>query len=235
MARENEAKFIGIIDNIEKDNVNQVSQIKLRVIRRNGRIDAPILLILPEHYDMVSGVEVGDTVIAKGFLATMNTERSYKCINCGKSHSETSIVSNIIAIYIKKIEGVYNLEDFREVSNSITLLGPLCRNVKIKELRSGIKNAQYQMAIARKIRVEGQEDIVTDFPFVSSLDEQAEEDYKRMEEGSQCWINGGIQTRDIVKEFICDQCGERNSLRQTIMEVCPYNVEYLYNCNFEEE
>lgn len=232
MARENEVKLIGYVEEIEKDIDNKVAQLKMRVMRRNGRIDYPTILVFSQHYDMLKDICVGNMVMVKGFFATMNVKQSIKCEECGALIEDNSTISSVIGIFIIKLEGTYSLEDFKEVSNCINLLGPLCRNVKLKELRTGIKNAQYQMAISRKIRVEGQDSVTTDFPFISSLDTQAEEDYRRMEEGSQCWINGGIQTRDIIKNHQC-QCGNTINVKQPIMEVCPYNVEYLHNCKFE--
>lgn len=234
MARENEVKLIGIVDNIKKDSKNRLCEIQMTVVRRNGRVDNPTVLILPDYYDMVKNIKEKDYVMIKGFFATMNKEEKYECPNCHKIIKNVSTVSSIIAIYAIKLQGVYSLEDFKEVSNCVTLLGPLCRNVKLKELPSGAKNAQYQMAIARKIRVSLKGDNTTDFPFISSLDGQAEEDYKRMEEGSQCYINGGVQTRAITKSLVC-KCGERINVKQNIMEVCPYSVEYLYNCKFDED
>lgn len=233
MARENEINLIGLVKNIEKDDINKISQIKMTVIRRKGRLDSPTVLILSEHFDMVKDIKSGDMIMVKGFFATVNAKQTHICPNCEKGIEETSTMSSVIGIYVIKLQGVYSLEDFKEVSNRVSLLGPLCRNVRLKELPSGVKNAQYQMAISRKIRTEEfQSSIPTDFPFISSLEGQAEEDYRRMEEGSQCYINGGLQTRNIIKTYVCT-CGERINVSQTIMEVCPYNVEYLYNCKFD--
>lgn len=233
MARENEAKLIGYVQNIEKDKENKMVQFTLEVIRRNGRMDYPDVILFPEHYDMAEDVDDGDLVLVKGFFGTMNLKRDHVCANCGGIMEDTSILSNIISIYVQKINGNHTIHDFREVSNSINLLGPLCRPVMLKELRSGIENAQYQMAISRKFRIKNQLSVTTDYPFISSLGEQALEDAKRMEEGSQCWINGGLQTRMITAAAECPHCKTRNLIRKNIMEVVPYNVEYLYNCKFD--
>lgn len=234
MARENEVRLIGHIKSLEKDEENKMAQATMQVIRRNGRIDYPTIIVFPEHYDFLEGLKEDDFVLLKGFFGTMNISSHVPCRDCGKDIEDTSIVSSVIAIYIKKLDGEYSLDDFKEVSNSVNLLGPLCRNVKLKNLNSGVANAQYQMAVSRKIRIPSQESLTTDFPFISSLGDQATEDAKRMEEGSQCWVNGGVQTRQITAVHKCPHCNQPNYFHKNIMEVCPYSVEYLYNCKFDE-
>jgi len=234
MARENDVKLIGIIQNIEKDENNKIAKIILAVIKRNGRIDYPQIFFYAEHFDSVKDLKLEDTVIIKGFYATANQMKEYRCPKCGKVLTSKTMISSVIGFYACKLNGKYLLDDLKEVSNSVTLLGPLCRNVKLKVLPSGVKNAQYQMAIGRKMRVAEQQDVRTDFPFISSLGEQAEEDYKRMEEGCQCYINGSIQTRSISKVINCD-CGHGIVIDTPIMEICPYNVEYLFACKFDNE
>lgn len=234
MARENEVRLIGYAKSIEKDDVNKMAQMTMQVIRRNGRVDYPTIIVFPEYYDYMDGINEDDMIMVKGFFGTMNVSAMHKCRDCGKDIEDTSIVSSVITIYVQKLTGDYTLEDFKEVSNSVNLLGPLCRDVKLKNLSSGVANAQYQMAVSRKIRVPSQESLTTDFPFISSLGDQAIEDAKRMEEGSQCWINGGVQTRQITSMHKCPHCGERNYFQKNIMEVCPYSVEYLYNCKFDD-
>lgn len=233
MARENEVKLMGHIKSLEKDEVNKMAQMTMQVIRRNGRVDYPTVIIFPEHYSILDGLKEDDFIVLKGFFGTMNVSSHKACRECEKDIEDTSILSSVIAIFAKKLTGEYVLEDFKEISNSVNLLGPLCRDVKLKTLSSGVANAQYQMAVSRKIRIPSQESLTTDFPFISSLGDQALEDAKRMEEGSQCWINGGVQTRQIVAVHKCPHCGEQNYFQKNIMEVCPYSVEYLYNCKFD--
>lgn len=236
MARENEVRLIGRVKSIVRDNTNKIAQIDLIVVRRNGnRIDTPSLLFFKEQFDLVKDIKEGDFIVTKGFIATMNKQHKVICSNCGKTLADFSrTFSSIICIYAKKIEGDYSLDDFAEVSNYVALLGPVCSNVRLRELPSGTKNAQYRLAISRKIKIDEQSSIITDYPFITSFERQAEEDYKRMEEGSTCWINGGIQTRVITKEYDCD-CGFHITDSQKVTEVCPYNVEYLFNCRFDED
>lgn len=233
MARENEAKLIGYVKTLERDSVNKFTQFKLEVLRRNGRLDYPEVILFPEHYEMAEKIEEGDMVLVKGFFGTMSVTKDHECVECGGVVKDTSIMSSIISIYVQKLGGNHSLVDFKEVSNSVNLLGPVCRPIRLRELKSGLANAQYQMAISRKIRVFSQQEQTTDFPFISSLGDQAIEDAKRMEEGSQCWINGGVQTRMITAVTKCPHCGTQNQIPKSIMEVVPYNVEYLYNCKFD--
>lgn len=233
MARENVVFLKGIVTMIEKDEVNKITTLKMKVIRRNGRIDEPKVILLGGHSVAAKNVEVGNFVEVKGFFATTRTKKTYVCPKCGEKITEIVDSSAIYGINIRIRTGINNLEDFKEDSNLVFLLGPLCRAPKLKTLPSGIKNAQYQMSISRKIRVEGQDEITTDYPFISSLDNQAEEDMKRLEEGSQCYINGGVQTRTITKTMHCN-CGNVISVQNDIMEVCPYSTEYLHNCKFDD-
>lgn len=234
MARENEAKLIGRIKNILKDETNKIVQIDMSVIRRNGgRVDTPTLLFFGEHYEMVKDLEKDNFIAVKGFVATMPIKHDVICPNCGKIIKTIELtITKIIGIFAKKIDGIYSLNDFSEISNSVILLGPVCSPIRTQNLTSGALNAQYRMAIGRKIKIAEQDTITTDFPFITSFGKQAEEDAKRMSEGSTCWINGAIQTREIAKSYICE-CGRKIIETQNIMEVTPYNVEYLFNCKFE--
>lgn len=234
MARENEVKLIGRIKDIVKDKENKIAQIDMSVIRRNGgRVDTPTLLFFGEHYDMVKDLEKDNFIATKGFIATMPIKHDVICPDCGNIIKTIDLtITKIVGIFAKKIDGIYSLNDFSEISNSVILLGPLCSPVKIQTLTSGALNAQYRMAIGRKIKIEEQDSITTDFPFITSFGIQAEEDSKRMSEGSTCFISGAIQTREITKRYCC-QCGRNIIETQNIMEVTPYNVEYLFNCNFE--
>lgn len=235
MAKENTVQLIGIIKDIIKDDVNKITKFKVETIRRNGRIDTPSVLAYASTFDKTRGLQNGDFAIIKGIVGTSDVKRGFICPACHNHIIFDAITTNVILIDAVKLTGQHNLEDFKEMSNVVYILGTLCRDIKLQTLRSGVKNAQYQMAVNRKLNVREQPERWTDYPFISSLGEQAEQDYMRMEEGSQCFINGGLQTRTIVRAYKCPDCNNIIQAQEEIMEVCPYNVEYLNNCKFDEE
>lgn len=233
MAKENFAQLIGKVINVKIDENVKVGQLTIEVMRRNGRIDTPSVIAFESVFEKIKDIKSDDFIIVKGIVGTSKVMKTYICPSCGYKTNEESLITSVIMIDMIKLTGTYQLEELKEFSNNVFLLGSLCRDVKVQTLKSGIKNAQYQLAVNRKLNVKEQSDRYTDYPFISSLAEQAEQDSLRLEEGSQCFVNGGLQTRKVLKNHTCSNCNEGFKIQEEILEVCPYNTEYLNNCNFD--
>lgn len=235
MAKENYVQLIGKVLSVKINKEQKIVNFDVQVIRRNGRIDTPSIVVLSSVFNKAIDIKNDDFVAVKGILATFETTKTFICPECGEKTSEDGLSTVVIAISVLKLIGEYSWAELREFSNNVFLLSTVCTDIQLRELKSGTKNAQYQVAVNRKLNVREQSDRWTDYPFVSSLGEQAEQDYLRMEEGSQCFINGGLQTREINKNHTCSKCGASFNVHEKVLEICPYNTEYLNNCKFDDK
>ncbi len=230
MARENYVHLIGRIVEIEA--INDISDIfTLEVVRRNGKKDFPRVVIY-ESFKKCKDCSVNDFVFIKGIMASRGKRQIIECDICGDTRIIEGFETVVNAIDIVKLSEDLDFQDLKEISNQVFILGVVCRKVKYRKLASGISNAQYQLAINRKLHVYEENHKKSDYVFVTSLSNQADEDYKRLDVGSQCFINGGIQNRSIVREIMCNECENIIKLSEQATEICTYNVEYLNNCKF---
>ena len=74
----------------------------------------------------------------------------------------------------------------------------------------------------------------TDYPWVKSFGEQANQDAVHLQEGATIYVSGAIQTREVARTTICANCGEEYIWKDTASEIVPYSVEYLEGCLFPE-
>lgn len=128
------------------------------------------------------------------------------------------------------------LEWMSEISNRILIMGHLCNDPDLYETTKGSKLCSYQLGTNRKAYIkEDDPSIVADFPWVRSMDEQAQQDFDVLKKGSLVYIDGAIQAREgveVVRE--CIECGAENKVKDYPMEIVPYSVEYLRNCDLPE-
>lgn len=230
MARENYVHLIGKIADIQK-NQDATRTLNLEVVRRNGKKDFP-KIVLYESFEKNKSFNNGEFVFIKGIMASRPKRKVVVCESCGKEKVIQGFETVVNAIEIVKLSDDMQFEDLKEISNQVFILGVVCRKVKYRKLASGVSNSQYQLAINRKLHVHEEDNKKSDYVFITSLSNQADEDYKRLSVGSQCFINGGIQNRNIIREMKCEECGSIIKLREQATEICTYNVEYLNNCKF---
>lgn len=238
MAKENLAFLVGEIQgspiiNKEKEKGKYV----LKTLRRNDKIDYPIVNVLnPKLLEDVETFQEGDFVIVKGFISTQEVRKGVICPNCQNIIKTEGTTTEVYAVENIKIGRDYDLTRIKELSNTIIILGSLCRDVEFRMLpNTGTPSAQYQIAANRKYRVGRQRDNFTDYPWINSFGRQAEQDAKRLETGSQVLIQGGLQTRNIQKMTTCDSCEKEFKAEDFVAEIVPYSVEYLNNCRFADE
>ena len=126
-----------------------------------------------------------------------------------------------------------------EISNRIYIMGNVCAEPTYNPIDNGGRVCTYQLGINRKVFImEDSPDIRSDYPWVKSLGDQADKDHIALTTGSLVFIDGSVQAReDFVMEKTCDTCGETCKVKGQAMEIVPYSVEYLRNCNtdFEEK
>jgi len=184
---------------------------------------------------MEGEIKEGRVVVINGRLRTEREENTFECPCCGKpiqnSYLNTFVTADNIRV-VGRMKGDRNL-----FMNRCVLLGALCREINFRYINGSVHdnqqlpaigNAKFQMAVNRRIPNE------TDYPYVSSYARQAEEDYKRIDIGSQVLVDGVLVTRANTKIATCPECGEEIEITETLTEVSAQTVEYLNNCYFEE-
>lgn len=133
---------------------------------------------------------------------------------------------------ISKEEINNELRRSAEVSNRITIMGNLCADPKYTPANEGGRTCSYQLGIDRKVFIKSDDpEIISDYPWIKSLGDQADSDRDALMEGSLIYVDGSIQAReDFYVERVCENCHTKCKLRGHAMEIVPYAVEYLRNC-----
>jgi single-strand DNA-binding protein len=235
MAKENYVLLIGEVQGVPVINQDKgKAKYVIKTLRRNNKIDYPVISVLSEELiEKVETFKERDFIIVKGLLATNEVKKGVCCPNCNEIIRTEGTVTEIIAIENINIGSNYKLEDLKEISNTAMLLGSLCRDTEFRLLaNTGIPSAQYQLAINRKYNVKRQQQNHTDYPWINSFGKQAEQDALRLQTGSQVFVQGGIQTRNVQKTIVCPECNTEFKAEDFVAEVVPYSVEYLNNCKF---
>lgn len=259
MARENTVILHGQIYNDPKIFLNKAGEkvqasFNLKVMRRpflNGqgqpvmgklRVDFP--LILTRNIDLINQCVnfcKGDMIDVKGVLTTRNVRREYVCPN---GHQINTIGTHVYVtpIYLCRREPKQNeengfalLRERSEISNICMIIGSLCQDPSFYEHPDGEGSCmtQYQIAAARRYHIQdGHDDERTDFLWVKTINKQARDDMEHLHTGSSVYINGALQSREIVKKITCPVCGEVFEKKDLAYEIFPYSVEYLMNCTF---
>lgn len=236
MAKENYVLLIGPIQGAPVINEDKgKAKYVIKTLRRNNKIDYPIISVLDtELIEKVKAFKENEFVIIKGMLATNEVKKGVICPHCQEVMRVEGTTTEIIAIENINIGTGYKLEDIKEISNTVMMLGSLCRETEFRLLSStGIPSAQYQLAVNRKYNVKKQQGSHTDYPWINSFGKQAEQDALRLQKGSQVFVQGGLQTRNVQKTMACTSCQQSFKAEDFVAEVVPYSVEYLNNCKFD--
>lgn len=193
---------------------------------------------------------IGDIVFVKGNLVTADINRRFKCRHCGNVQEKpASVMVYVDPIYIEakehdltRLDAARILrEQKQEVSNSVTILGTVCREVRESDFfeRQSEKGAdmfQFQIAVRRPRRIpEDPPEKDADFPWVKVYGAKAREYSKAIHKGSSLIIDGALQTRSIVYHDICHACGQVIEQPGFSTEIVPYSIEYLDHCDIPFE
>lgn len=234
MAKENYVLLCGELQSLPVINKKK-AVIVLKTLRRNDKEDYPIIDILDDELiKNLNSFKEKDYIVVKGILSTSEVKKGVCCPHCNSIIKKEGTTTEIIAIELINIGPDHSLLEVKEISNTVMLLGSLCRNPEFRILaNSGVPSAQYQLAVNRKYNVKKQQDSFTDHPWVNSFGKQAEQDAVRLQTGSQVFINGGLQTRNVQKNIECPNCNKDFKAEDFVAEIVPYSVEYLNNCIFE--
>ena len=185
-------------------------------------------------------INLHDIVEIKGTITTQNITRGLRCPHCGCIVKQPGTITTINPVYINIRENLNNdtdgfryLMDCAEISNQTKVIGRVCRDVEQLHTDEGKACAKYQIAINRKLYVEGSEpEDHTDYPYVYSYGRVAEDDIKYIKAdspGTLLYVDGFIHTVKFDQSTFCqnDDCGKEFKFQNQTMNITPYSVEYL--------
>lgn len=258
MARVNKANLHGQVCSVPRITANNQGEetsamFSVKVLRRptNGQgfdsklyIDCPIVRTRdPKMISAIRDLELGDMVDVCGVITTRETRKSSNCPSCGKKNITDGVIVFVTPIYICKreskvddVQALALLKQRSEISNSIQVVGNVCKTPHFYEDAVNKTYAQYQLAVNRRYRIrEDADDVKTDYPWIKTFGKQALEDSRCLRIGSNVLIDGALQTRKIIRKTLCLHCGEMYEWPEAVMEIVPYYIGYLANCDTNAE
>ena len=218
--------------NIDKGYDSTYNFIVVPVVTKNSKI-----------MEKLQDLEKNDVVFIKGVLCTRRMTHRCVCPNCQNIEDRTVNRAYIVPIDLiclkKGIE--YNaarefMLEHSEFSNEINIVGYLCADPKRKQNDNVQTPLEYQIAVNRLFRIaEDGEEIRTDFPKIVSYGEASFMDEEVLHKGSQVMIDGFMRTSSFTIYYRCQNCDTKYPEKNQLMEIIPYNIEYLRNCDIPEE
>ena len=159
-------------------------------------------------------------------------------------------------------ECIQYLAAHREVSNQVLTFGTLCRDPSRRRTGEGLSYTQYQVTLDRYQSGSIPPAPRSEFPWVRSYGSNAASDLKRLHIGSEVFIDGYLQARSVNQHTVCGQeydengdpicydngmpmmrvdedgeiigCGKRYDWKDRIVEIVPYETEYIGNYYSDE-
>lgn len=214
-----------------------------------ARHDIPVIITkTPVIATEMSNWKKHDIVLIKGVFTTRNINKTSHCPHCAETgHDQANVSAGTLAyiepIFAEKIaemgsdeEAAKYLAKHKEISNQIYFIGNLTRDPKKIKTEKGVVLTQYQIAANRKFRAKTDlPENRTDYPWVKTYGEHAEEDRNHLHCGSGVFVDGAIQARAVKRTMKCPVCGEFYSWKDKTMEIVAYATEYLSNFYTDEE
>lgn len=198
--------------------------------------------IMVEDESMIEDVKTYkpfDIIEVSGVITTRNINKASICEHCGaKNVKEKGTVFVITPLYLcqratgfeTKDEALKALIPHAEISNRCFAIGYLVRDPELVEIGRNKKNrVRYPIAIQRKYYIQDSPEIRTDYPWVNTKNNQAEDDMRYLHEGSLVYIDGYIETRNATQTSICTNCNEQYDWKDSAVEIIGESVEYLQN------
>lgn len=195
----------------------------------------------PEVIRTCTRIKQFDFIEVKSILATRNVMRGTVCSQCGHTVLQQGVLDYIEPVYVgirahanSGSDGAEYLRNCAEASNILKLIGVVCREPEFYTYDNGTEYAHYNLAVNRKLFVEGQPETTADFPWVKTYGAQAEDDKKAIKQGSLLYIDGYVKSEKVKKEVTCEACGYKFDFEHAVMVVRPFSVEYLEGCHLPD-
>lgn len=207
--------------------------------------DFPLVLSLdPEIIRTIASLNANDAVEIHGVYVQKKIPKITVCPYCGEQNRVEGNIYfvmpqqiykwNTEPLTIRQAEQI--MRDHRETSNTITVLGNVCTDVKYynnpsAKLGEGnhIQTSEYQIAVDRRLRVMSDSaEQNTDFISIKSFGANAERDYLSIIKGETVvLVDGFIHTRTFERETNCAACGKAYKWNTNTTEIVPYATEYI--------
>lgn len=284
MARENSISLRGLLEGRPKITTNQNGKyalVTVKVVRPDRPVGDGISYVASTHVrimtqdsdiiDEMSTWEKWDIVEIKGVLSSKKISKVSYCPHCKKENHAYGSLVYVVPTFAEKVtsmvndqEGLQYLIKKREVSNIAKMFGTLWSSPKMLSTFSGIVFTQFQLAVNRKLRIKEDDPFVkTDFPWVKTYGDVARVARNRLIRGSEVYIDGCLQSRDIPRTSWCGQardangdymryqngnpviekdadgndvgCGQEYIWNDRTLEIVPFSIEMVSNFLSEEE
>ena len=206
--------------------------------------DYPLILSVDaDIVNKMSKLKRFDIVEISGSFVRAEISKNKTCSHCGKINSIASTLYFVNPTFIAKrngkdmteYEAAAIIQDNREISNHINVLGNLCNDVNYYE-NGNIRSSVYQIGTERKRFITADNPTVrSDFFVVRTFGHNAAMDNKCIHKGSLVAIDGYLHFRKFGRKSKCVDCGEEFEWEDSTMEIVPYIIEYLTNFTDPEE
>ncbi len=189
-----------------------------------------------------------DIVDITGVLNIVSAPKPSRCPHCGAYHyKENGTYTFIYPIHFRKLDNIMNsyeysvklpdailFNHYREVSNSITLIGTVVSEPE-KLSTPKKEQARYRLGINRKYFVTTQPDVKADYPWVYTYGQQAEDDLRHLLLNAVIFVDGYIRTRNVQVKTSCENCGGEYTYPDVVTDVVPFSVEYCSGHKTDED
>ncbi len=260
MARQNDVWLYGAVSSepmIARDiNGNAVRGMLrvsvLRSTRKSGEKtptenlvwDYPLVLSVDaDIVNKMSKLKKYDVVEIAGSFVRAKISKNKSCPTCGKINSIESTLYFVNPTFIAKrnekdlteYEAAAIIQDNRDISNHISVLGNLCNDVNYYE-NGNIKSSVYQIGTERKRFITADDPAVrSDFFIVRTFGHNAKMDNICLHKGSMVAIDGYLHSKKFDRVTNCVDCETDFTWEDSTMEIVPYVIEYLAGFTDPEE
>lgn len=234
----------------DENGVIKTAMFQLYTLRRNpndevGNIspkwDKPVIATSdPKIIRKIETFKVHDIIEVEGIFRTDTSKKRKICPHCGSQVIVETPISTVYPTFVdvrddrltSDTDGMKYLLDRAEHSNHAKIIGRVCTptdKIVVGETDRGDTFARYQLAVNRKLYVigsEGTEDH-TDYPFVYSYKNVAEDDIEILKQGTLIYLDGYVHTMNYDKVCECEVCNNEFSFSWSRMNLTPYSNEYL--------
>ena len=231
----------------------------VRTIRReldsyygNKFQDVVVYYDSPEMMEKTKRLRQFDMIEMQGVFDVLSVNKRSKCPNCGavnvKERGTASYVYPLSMIKLNSLHEAFErdeklpermLQKYEEQSNKVYMIGRIVNDPELRDVQTPYKHTvkccRYRIAVDRKYFIKTQSDIKTDYPWVYSYGQQAEDDYRYLRKNSVVLIDGFIQNRLDPSTMTCKACGKSYQYPDAEAEFVPYSVEYLQGYLTEAE
>lgn len=189
-----------------------------------------------------------DLIDIKGVFNVLTVDKKSICPYCGRQNVKyrgcSTFIYPISFIKLNSVLTSYeydaNLPEailkkhYTEISNQALIIGTVVSN---PELIGDEKHpcCRYRLGVDRKYYIKTQDELTADYPWIYSYGQQAEWDYKHLEQGSVILADAFIHNRQVTATMQCENCGSDYGYPDVTTEFIPYSIEYLSNYKTNED